>query len=114
MTSPGGYQINPGLYRVPDLLTEEQFVDYMYNTYRRKIEFIDVENSVNPARALGQTAPSGVVDEDAKPHDFKDPVLRRINEMDFSPIVEEEEVKEEEKEETTKSTTRSSSKTSSK
>lgn len=53
MTSPGGYQINPGLYRVPDLLTEEQFVRYMKSTYNRDVEFTDGEK-INSARALGQ------------------------------------------------------------
>lgn len=84
MPSPGGYSITPGLYRVPNLLTEEQFVQYMKDTYGREIEFVDTHNSVDPSRALGQTSPMGVLDESAAPNAFTDPVLRRLNEMDFS------------------------------
>lgn len=83
MVSPGGYQVTPGLYRVPDLLTEDQFVDYMKTTYGRDVVFADSENSVNTDRALGRTTPMGVLDEDAPAHSFRDPVLKRINEMNF-------------------------------
>jgi hypothetical protein len=88
MGSPGGYQINPGLYRVPDLLTQEQFIDYVWNTYGRRIEFTDGAE-INPARALGQTHPVGPVDEvDAdkmSPNAVNDPVLRHLNNMSFGP-----------------------------
>jgi hypothetical protein len=89
MGSPGGYQVNPGLYRVPDLLTEQQFVDYMLNTYGRKVEFTDGE-TISPARALGRSHPVGVVDEVDEPDQMSpaavnDPHLRRLNEMNFGP-----------------------------
>lgn len=103
MGSPGGYAVNPGLYRIPDLLTEQQLVDYMWNTYGRKIEFTDgVE--VNPARALGQTHPVGPVDEvdsdKTSPNAINDPTLRHLNEMNFGPtyastVTAEEETSEE-------------------
>ncbi len=92
MGAPGGYHVTPGLYRVPDLLTEEQFVAYMKSTYNRTVEFTDTENSVNPNRALGRTVPMGVLsetDDDSTP-DHPDPVLKRINEMFPNPPVEEE------------------------
>lgn len=67
MGAPGGYAVHPGLFRVPDQLTEEQFVAYMRNTYGVKVEFTylsgdddDLElsreeagASVDPSRALG-------------------------------------------------------------
>lgn len=88
MGSPGGYQINPGLYRIPDLLTEEQFKDYMWNTYGRKVDFVD-DVQVNPARALGQTHPVGPLDEvdegRMSPNAVNDPVLRQLNNMQFGP-----------------------------
>lgn len=84
MAAPGGYAAIPGMYRVPDLLTEEQFKDYMWNTYRRKVEFTDTENYVNPARALGRSAPIGVPDEREDVPGPRDYHLKAINEMDWS------------------------------
>jgi hypothetical protein len=102
MASPGGYQVTPGLYRVPDLFTEEQFVAYMWNTYRRKVEFTDTENYVDPTRALGSS--------DLVPKD-KDPVLQRINEMDFStPVEKKKEAGGEESKADTKTTQTSTTK----
>jgi hypothetical protein len=93
MGAPGGYSVNPGLYRVPDLLTEEQLVNYMKNTYGRTIEFTD-GISFSPARALGRSHPMGVVDEEddqMSPASVNDPHLRRLNEMNFDPTPEVEE-----------------------
>lgn len=115
MPAPGGYSITPGLYRVPDLLTEEQFVDYMKSTYGRTVEFTDVDNSISPARALGRTVPMGVLhegEEDSKTPKHPDPVLKSLNELDFSYQPEPaESVDEGSKADTKKPTTsRSSSK----
>jgi hypothetical protein len=99
MNAPRGYAAIPGLYRVPDLLTEKDFIDYMWNNYQRKVEFTDTENYVNPARALGRSAPIGVPDETDEVVTPKDHVLIKMNEMDWSTPVEDEE-KEETKENT--------------
>ena len=116
MGSPGGYMINPGLYRVPDLLTEDQFVRYMKNTYGRTIEFTD-EETHSPARALGKSAPQGALDEEDQdklvPSKINDPVLRSLNERNFDTpgvdtvVKEDEETKVEKKTESTPSTTSS-------
>jgi len=37
----GGYNINPRLYRVPDLLDERAFIAYMWTTYGVNVEFKD-------------------------------------------------------------------------
>lgn len=103
MGSPHGYSVYPGLYRVPDLLTEQQLVDYMLSTYGRKVEFTD-GLSVNPSRALGRSRPVGPIDEDYEdadimsPASVNDPHLRYLNELDFK----QEPVVEEDKEETQK------------
>ncbi len=67
MGSPGGFMVHPGLFRVPDLKTEEQFVDYMREVYGVKVTFayLDANGNelskeetgvaVSPARALGQS-----------------------------------------------------------
>jgi len=107
MGSPGGYSVNPGMYRVPDLLTEEQFIRYMKSTYGRDIEFTD-GLSFNPSRALGRSLPVGPVDEtddeQLAPSSIRDVHLRKLNEMDFGqePVVEEDKEDSEEKEETQK------------
>lgn len=46
----GGYVTEAGLYRVPDLVTAEQMVDYMWNTYQVRIKFIaeqDIDGNEN-------------------------------------------------------------------
>jgi hypothetical protein len=89
MGSPGGYQINPGMYRVPDLLTEEQFKEYMVNTYGVEVEFKHRgDKPPNPARALGQSRSMGPVVEDfdvenTDPEPIRDPILRSLNERNF-------------------------------
>lgn len=88
MGAPGGYGITHGMYRVPDLLTEDEFVKYMKDTYNRDIEFTD-DVKVNPARALGQSFNmSPAAEKDADPEQrsltvVRDPVLRAYNEADF-------------------------------
>lgn len=100
----GGYAAIPGLYRVPDLLTEEQLVEYMKNVYGRTVEFTDdVDTEVVQARALGQTNPMGVVNEDGRPVEVIDPVLREYNSVEAvqtSTDRRAEEVRKEESEET--------------
>ncbi len=39
-----GYIRYEGLYRVPDLLNEEQFIEYMKNTYDVTVKFVHPEN----------------------------------------------------------------------
>jgi hypothetical protein len=120
MPTPGGYAVDPGLYRVPDLLTEEQFVRYMKDTYNRDIQFVD-DVQVTPARALGQSfniAPALDVDADADAQDVRnlmsahDPVLQRHNEYDFgSAYGEQAAEKAREEEEESQSSSEPSSKT---
>lgn len=92
MSSPGGYHVSPGLYRVPDLLTEDQMVAYMRDTYGRTIEFTDDETH-SAARALGRTYPVGTVNEEDMdklvPEKVNDPVLRSINERNFYPSLQD-------------------------
>lgn len=80
----GGYSVVPGLYRVPDLLTEEQFVDYMKRVYNVDVSFTHT-NEADPtavaARALGQSHPMGVVNEDGRRVETIDPVLAEYNSM---------------------------------
>lgn len=116
MGSPGGYQINPGLYRVPDLLTEEQFVEYMRTTYGVKVSFNHGDNkAVSPARALGQSRVMGPVAEDfdvedMNPPEIRDPILRDLNERNFGSEDKTEEVKAEESKTTSKSVSTSTKK----
>lgn len=101
-SAPGGYVVHHGLFRVPDLLTEQQFVDYMLSVYGVKVTmtYVDAkgdelaeENVPTAARALGQSfniAPAialdgragGELDADAARSLLSgvDPVLRQINE----------------------------------
>lgn len=116
MPAPGGYGITPGLYRVPDLLTEEQFVRYMEDVYGVKVAFTYTDNKgkevdaphAAAARALGQSfniAPVAQLDDRANAKDFDvdnaqslfsgvDPVLREINSVnspdayDTTPVAE--------------------------
>jgi SAP domain len=98
MPTPGGYGVTYGMYRVPDLLTEEQFKQYMLDTYGVEVSFKyfdnegnEVEESAypNPNRALGEStvlAPALMVDTNATDEQVGqmmrgvDPVLRAINE----------------------------------
>lgn len=79
MGSPGGYQVNPGLYRVPDLLTEEQFKEYMYQTYGVVVSFDHGDQEApDPSAVLGKFR-AGEVKEN------KDPTLRNLNTRNFGP-----------------------------
>lgn len=102
MGSPRGYSVTPGLYRVPDLLTEEQFCSYMLKQYGRTVEFTDGLD-FSPARALGQSHPVGPVDEvdsgNMSHNSVNDPVLRSLNEMDFRTEKEKQQEEESEKSE---------------
>lgn len=79
----GGYSVVPGLYRVPDLLTEERFIEYMKNVYNVEVEFthpdkMDIEVTTAVAdRALGQSRPMSIMNEDVV-----DPVLLAYNSME--------------------------------
>lgn len=109
MGSPGGYSVNPGMYRVPDLLTEDQFVQYMKSTYGVDISFDHGDTEpMSPARALGQSRSMGVVNEDDTdkqgPAPINDPVLRSLNNRNFSTVEVPEEKTEEKSTTNTKST----------
>lgn len=119
MGSPGGFQINPGLYRVPDLLTEEQFVEYMRTTFGVKVTFDHGDKDApSPARALGQSRTMGPVAEDfdvedMTPPEIRDPILRNLNERNFGPdyasTVSEEDVEKAKEAQQPKTTTRTTS-----
>lgn len=87
MGTPGGFTVTPGLYRVPDLLTEEQFIEYMKNNYNVEVAFTHSgeKPSAVTRRALGQSRPMGVLDENdhegPTPTPVVDPVLAAINNM---------------------------------
>lgn len=79
MGSPGGYQVSPGLYRVPDLLTEDQFKDYMRLTYGVVVSFDHGDQEApDPSAVLGKFR-AGEVKEN------KDPTLRDLNTRSFGP-----------------------------
>lgn len=40
----GGFRVEQGYYRVPDLLTEEGLIQYMWDTYKRKVVFLPEED----------------------------------------------------------------------
>jgi hypothetical protein len=104
-SSPGGYIVHHGMFRVPDLLTEKQFVDYMRSVYNVEVSFTYLDahgNSVedvskpDAARALGQSfniAPGAQLDgremvdiEQTKSlFSGQDPVLASINERELGP-----------------------------
>lgn len=105
MGSPGGYAVNPGLYRVPDLLTEDQFKEYMWQTYGARIEFVreEGEKAPSPARALGHSRVMGPAAEDdsnlenMNPPEIRDPILRDLNSRNYGPDYASTVVPEEEK-----------------
>lgn len=84
MSAPGGYTVTPGLYRVPDLKTEEQFVDYMRDIYNVEITFSHAGDkpSAVASRALGESRPMSVLDNETT---SVDPVLQHINNSDPGP-----------------------------
>lgn len=106
-STPGGYIVHHGLFRMPDLLTYEQMQTYFRDVYGYHVELYPFDEDGNPdydhegsrvasARALGQSfniAPGAQLDGRARGEDEDldvlnakslfsgvDPVLREINE----------------------------------
>lgn len=111
MSSPGGFMVRAGLYRVPDLLTEEQLKDYFLNNFGVEIElhYLDSEGNrldrddpdfvaPDPSRDLGQSfnlSPVAHLDHrDLTDSDVRslmsgeDPALRAINNRTLPPAMD--------------------------